>query len=306
MKFFRRKIPKVGLALGSGAARGLAHIGVLKALKEASVPIDTIAGTSMGAMIGACFARDGEIAQVEELALKANLKQLTRLLDLNFVSLRKGLINGQRIEELLYSLIGDIEFEELKIPLAVVATDINASEEVVIRQGSVIDAVKASISIPAIFVPIQIKGRFLVDGGITNPVPTDVLQHMGAEYIIAVNVLANPHKRKPTQIRGKVAAPNIFSSLVQATHIMEYEIIKLRTLKANLVISPDVSHIEAFEFYKRHGGTEFRTHLFDIKDPDSGSVSGHVVGSLFIDHHFVISNNHEQTALSRSLKTRCF
>lgn len=254
MKFFRRTTPKIGLALGSGAARGLAHIGVLKALKEAAIPIDMVAGTSMGAMIGACFAKEGEIAAVEEIALKTSWKQLARLLDPNFGSLRKGLIHGQRMEELLYSLIGDAEFKDLKIPFVIVATDVNTGEEVVIRKGSVIEAVRASISIPAIFVPVKLEGKFLVDGGLTNPVPTDVLRDIGAKFIIAVNVLTEPQKRKAVSLSpkgGTAEPPNIFNTLIQSIYIMEYEIIKARILKADIIISPDVSRIEAFEFHKR-------------------------------------------------------
>ena len=252
VKLFRRKTPKIGLALGSGAARGLAHIGILKALKEAAIPIDLIAGTSMGAMIGACFAKEGNIVAVEEIALKTNLRQLAHLLDPKLTSLRKGLIHGKRIEELLYSLIGDVEFKDLRIPLAAVATDVNTGQEVVITQGPVIDAVRASISIPGILVPTAVEGRCLVDGGITNPVPADILQDMGAKFIIAVNVLTAPQGRiqstDSSKERVMVNAPNIFNTLIQSIYIMEHEIIKQRVLKADIIIIPDVSHIEVFEF----------------------------------------------------------
>lgn len=254
MEFFRRKPPKVGLALGSSAARGLAHIGVLKALKEASIPVDMVAGTSMGAMIGACFAKEGEISAVEEIAINTGWRELARLLDPKLGSLRKGLIRGQRIEEFLYSLIGDAEFKDLKIPFAAVATDVNTGEEVVIREGSVIEAVRASISIPGIFVPVTLEGRCLVDGGLTNPVPADIVRHMGAKFIIAVNVLVEPQKSKRavglSREDGMAGIPNIFNTLIQSIYIMQHEIIKARIPKADMTISPDVSRIEAFEFYK--------------------------------------------------------
>ena len=254
VRFFRRKSPKVGLALSSGAARGLAHIGVLKALREASVPVDMIAGTSMGAMIGACFAREGEITAFEEIALNTGWRELARLLDPSFGSLGKGLIRGQRIEALLRSVIGGVEFKDLKIPFVAIATDINTGREVVIRNGSVVEAVRASISIPGIFVPVALEDRCLVDGGLTNPVPTDVLQAMGAKLIVAVNVLVEPLKSRravdPSKEGGMVEVPNIFNTLIQSIYIMEYEIIKARIVKADIVISPDVSHIEAFEFHR--------------------------------------------------------
>ena len=254
MRFFRRKTPKVGLALGGGAARGLAHIGVLKALKEASIPVDMVTGTSIGAMIGACFAREGGITAVEEIALNTGWRELARLLDPSFGSLRKGLIRGQRIEELLRSVIGDAEFKDLKIPFAAIATDVNTGREVVIRKGSVIEAVRASISIPGVFVPVTFEGKCLVDGGLTNPVPTDILRDMGARFIIAVNVLVEPQKRKHAvsvpKEGGTAEVPNIFNTLIQSIFIMEQEIVKLRMLKADIVISPDVSHIEPFEFHR--------------------------------------------------------
>ena len=255
MKIFRHRRPNVGLALGSGAALGLAHIGVLKALKKAEIPIDMIAGTSMGALIGACFAKEGEISLVEEIALKTDLKQLIRLLDIKFASLKKGFIYGRRIEELLYFLIGDVAFNELKIPLAAITTDINTGQEMVIREGSVIDAVRASISIPAIFVPVKVKDKFLVDGGLVDPVPTNVLRDMGAKFIIAVNVLTAPQRNKPDDSSQKdetLQTPNIFNTLIQSIYIMEHEMVKLRItkMKADIMISPDVSHINAFEFHK--------------------------------------------------------
>ena len=255
MKILRHRRPNVGLALGSGAALGLAHIGVLKALKKAEIPIDMIAGTSMGALIGACFAKEGEISLVEEIALKTDLKQLIRLLDIKFASLKKGFIYGRRIEELLYFLIGDVAFDELKIPLAAITTDINTGQEMVIREGSVIDAVRASISIPAIFVPVKVKDKFLVDGGLVDPVPTNVLRDMGAKFIIAVNVLTAPQRNKPDDSSQKdetLQTPNIFNTLIQSIYIMEHEMVKLRItkMKADIMISPDVSHINAFEFHK--------------------------------------------------------
>jgi len=208
----RRKRPKIGLALGSGAARGLAHIGALKALIEEGISIDMLAGSSMGALVGACYAKEGEIANFEEIVLKTNWKQLVRLADPNLALLFRGFIHGQKVKELLRTIIGDIEFKDLKIPLAIVAADANTGEEVVIKEGSVIEAVRASISIPAIFMQVKFsaqggsasggRDRFLIDGGIVNPVPVKVVKDMGATFVIACNVIQEPKKRKvlsPTQ-----------------------------------------------------------------------------------------------------------
>ena len=307
MKLIRRKPQKIGLALSGGAARGLAHIGVLKALEEQAVPINMITGTSTGSVIGAYFAKEGEIAGLEEIALGVEWRQLTHLLDPNLVLLRKGFIQGQRIEELLFSIIGDVEFKDLKIPFAVVATDVSTSEEIVITEGSVIRAVRASISLPVIFTPVKFKGRFLADGGIVNPVPVDVLKNMGASFIIAVNVNPKPQKRSAASLSKKRETPeeisnpqiksarlsafnekldklvqdskdrfklfekfsdiveakiyqgkhriepdtpNIFDVLVQSIYAMEYEIAKSKMKGADVIISPDVSHIAPFEFHR--------------------------------------------------------
>ena len=207
MEFFKREKSKIGLALGSGAARGLAHIGVLKALQEKSIHIDAIAGSSMGALVGACYARRGEIADLEEIVLKIDWKQLAQLADPNLALLFKGVIHGKKVKELLKAVIGDVEFKDLKIPFAVVATDVNTGEEVVIKEGSVIEAVRASISIPAIFTPVKFKNRFLIDGGIVNPVPVNIVKDMGATFVIACNVIHKPQKRRAFSSMKKQKSP---------------------------------------------------------------------------------------------------
>ncbi|MFA5079817.1 MAG: patatin-like phospholipase family protein, partial [Dehalococcoidia bacterium] len=169
---------KIGLALGSGAALGLAHIGVIKALREAHIPIDMIAGTSMGALVGACYAADREIEDVEELALSTNLRNLTHLLDPKFTLIRIGFLSGNRVENFLKPIIGDRDVGDCKIPYAAVAADIHSAKQVIIREGSLLKAVRASISIPVVFVPVKHNGRFLVDGGTLNPVPADVVKAM--------------------------------------------------------------------------------------------------------------------------------
>jgi len=201
MKFFKREKFKTGLALGSGAARGLAHIGVLKALIEEGVSIDMIAGSSMGALVGACYARNGEITDLEEIVLKIDWKQLAQLADPNLALLFKGVIHGKKVKELLKAVIGDVEFKDLKIPFAVMATDVNTGGEVVIKEGSVIEAVRASISIPAIFTPVKFKNRFLIDGGIVNPIPVNIVKSMGAAFVIACNVIHKPQRRASSSIK---------------------------------------------------------------------------------------------------------
>jgi NTE family protein len=252
MPIFEQITRKVGLALGSGVARGLAHIGVLKVLEEARIPIDMIAGTSIGALVGACYARDGKISRAEEAALKVGWKEFARLLYPNLVSMRKGLIHSKRVEEMLHYLIGNAQFSDLLLPLATVATDIHTGEEIVSKTGSVIDAVRASISIPAVFVPVKLDGRCLVDGGVTNPVPSDVVRAMGADIVIAVNVLTDPRRQtaNPMPKHDPVEPPNLLNTLIQSMYIMEHEITKLKIPIADVTIVPSVGHLEAHEFFR--------------------------------------------------------
>ncbi len=189
---------KIALVLSSGAARGLAHIGVIKALQEKKTPINIIVGTSIGALIAACLAKNGSIVELEKMVLETDLKHLLKLADFNMALLLKGFVRGENVKEFLKRIISDIEFKDLAIPLAVVATDANTGEAVIIKEGSVIEAVRASISLPVVFTPVKLGDRFLIDGGIVNPVPVDVAKDMGAGFIIASNVIRNyrPHESK--------------------------------------------------------------------------------------------------------------
>jgi len=187
---------KIGLALGSGAARGFAHIGTIKVLEENRIPISVVAGTSMGALIGALYAAGLSGNDLEEIACNVNLKTIAKL----FVPTPSlgGLVNGSRIQELLQSLVGDVNIRSLRIPFAAVAVDIESAEEVIIKDGSLIGAIRASISLPGIFTAANYQNRFLVDGGLLNPVPVDVVRDMGADFVIAVNV---PYPIKSKQFK---------------------------------------------------------------------------------------------------------
>jgi predicted acylesterase/phospholipase RssA len=183
---------KIGYALGGGAARGLSHIGVLKVLEERNIFPDIIAGSSIGALIGALYASGAKVGDIEQFALRLDLKRLVFLADLTIPT--SGLIGGKRVNSLLKSILGDLTFSQLKCDFACVATDINTGEQVVLREGSLLEAVRASISIPGIFTPVRIKGRYLVDGGLVNEVPVSVCREMGATYVIGVNVIPEPSK----------------------------------------------------------------------------------------------------------------
>jgi len=175
----------VGLALGGGSARGWSHIGVIRALAEAGIKIDYVAGTSIGAVIGSVFAA-GTIKDLEEVAVRLDWKQIAHLFDV--VLPKSGLIDGRKVAGFIQDNLRKTNIEELSIPFCAVSTDLNTGEEVVIREGDIIEAVRPSISIPGIFTPVRNNGRILVDGGLVNPVPVSVVREMGADFVIAVDL----------------------------------------------------------------------------------------------------------------------
>lgn len=181
---------RIGYALGGGGARGLAHIGVLKVLDQEGLHADVVAGTSIGAIIGALYAGGYTGREIEKIALGLDWKKLLMLVDMTLPL--SGLLQGRRVVSLLRSILGDLTFPELKCSFKCVATDIVTGEEVVIGEGSLLEAIRASISIPGIFTPASRNGRFLVDGGLINTVPVSVCREMGAEYVIGVNVIPEP------------------------------------------------------------------------------------------------------------------
>ncbi|MBC8262922.1 MAG: patatin-like phospholipase family protein [Anaerolineales bacterium] len=239
--------PKVGLALSGGGSRGLAHIGVLKMLEREDIPVDFLAGTSMGGVIAAGYAAG---LSPEFLAAEAQrMGQLRNLMALMDRSLpRLGLFEGQKVQEYLAGHLGDITFDELKIPLALVAVDLKTGEEVVLRSGRVVDAVRATISLPGVFAPFRLDGRLLVDGGVLNNLPADIVREMGADIVIAVDMgakiedlprlLEAEKKRLPlTQI------PLIVETLLRTVGIMRECISaqKLAQARPEVLIKPALS-----------------------------------------------------------------
>lgn len=179
--------PRVGLVLSGGGARGLAHIGVLKALARNEVPIDLVAGTSMGGLIAAVLAAGWEPGEMEAEAVR--MRQLRRRVNLVDRAVpRTGLVQGRRVHDYLVEQLGDITFAELRLPLALLAVDLVDGREVLLNDGSVVDAVRATISIPGVFAPVRRDGQTLVDGGVLNNLPVDIACQMGADVVIAVDV----------------------------------------------------------------------------------------------------------------------
>lgn len=236
---------KVGIALGSGTARGFAHIGVLKVLKKEGIPIDLVAGTSMGAFLGSIFASGISPETMEKIAISKFTAKKSIFSILDLVIPKSGFMSGIRIVNFLKSIIGNPLFLDLKIPLAIVASELSSGEPVILRTGSVIEAVRASISFPGILEPYYQNNKFLIDGGITMPVPVKALKEMGAKKTLAVDVI--PKVDRSDSINQR---PKVFDVVFRTVEIMGAEIAKESAQGANVVIKPDVSSFSSLEFHR--------------------------------------------------------
>jgi NTE family protein len=238
-KLFGEK--KVGLVLSGGSARGLAHIGVLKILKENDVKIDFIAGSSMGAFIGAAYCSGMTIEDIEKKALKFNQKELSNLSDWSF---RAGLIKGEKIEKFIKEFIKVKDFSELKIPLIVNATDLSTGKEVIFSKGNLIQAIRASMNFPGYFAPLKIGNEYLVDGGLVNPVPMSLLQDHEMDVTIISNTIGRMTKIKEN--------PNLIDVVKQSIDIMQAELgyskINSCEIRNIVVIEPEVGDFDLFDF----------------------------------------------------------
>ena len=231
-----KKKCKVGLALGSGSARGYAHIGVLDVL-EKHLPISMICGSSMGAVVGSIYCCGTDLHMLEKLAEGISSK---KMIDIHMP--KRGFIKGEKIQELMRILTKDMTFAQTKLPLAVVACDIAANASVVINSGKIAEAVRASLSIPGVFVPVHREGRLLVDGGVLERVPVEPTRSMGADFIIAVDVGYVGEER---------AEPKNALEVMQYTlDSMGWEIAKRKALSADVVLIPKVQSVPSMRFSK--------------------------------------------------------
>ena len=275
---------KIGLALGGGSARGMAHIGVFRALEKYRIPIDMIAGSSAGALIGSAYAAGVSIEEIEQAVLKWGSKfGLLRLTvpdvfdvkyyaktimrifkrnktiwDPRFLRLGIGVFSGVQVDKLYLNVVGNQDFSEMKIPLSIVALDINTGEEIVYEKGSVRLAVRASLSIPGIFTPLAYNGRLLIDGSIADPVPVKALKDRGADIILAVNVTPSLQESlkslKSSKKRGQLAVSRspllpVFDIAIRSLQSLQYELSTIKTTDASVHIVPDVGDVSWSEFF---------------------------------------------------------
>lgn len=249
--------PKIGLVLGSGGARGFAHLGVLKVLKEAQIPIDMVVGSSMGALV-ACFYGAGlDIERLYKISSAFRRKYY-----LDFTVPKMGFIAGKRVKELIRMFTHGKNIEDLNIPIGVVATDLMTGEKVVFTKGSIADAVRASISIPGIFVPEKLNGRLFVDGGVVDRVPVSVVKDMGADLVIAVDV---------SHVKTNSEITTIFDVIMQSLDIMQMELVNHLAIASDIMIRPSVDKYSSRAFTNIEeiilkGEEETRNQLAKIKD----------------------------------------
>ncbi|HNR24023.1 MAG TPA: patatin-like phospholipase family protein [Candidatus Bipolaricaulis anaerobius] len=270
---------KIGLALASGGARGAAHAGVLKVLAQEGIPISAVSGSSIGAVVGGSYAAGLSPERIKEEWLNTDLPKVVRSFLPTFP--RAGLSSGSGLRSYLRSALGDIRIEDLPVPFAAVACDIDTGEAVVLREGPLVDALRASSAIPGIFPPLRWGDRFLVDGGLVEPLPVRACRDLGAEIVIGVDIVPvprplsaerhRPGRRLPARLGKESSArtlaaatvarlrdeafgeqpgagrsvPGIYRILNQAVAILEQEILhlKLALWPADLLVRPDLSSV---------------------------------------------------------------
>jgi NTE family protein len=231
------QVPAIGLALGGGFARGMAHIGVLKVLEEEKIPVCLVTGTSVGALIGAAYCSGLSLEELEHLARSVRFTTFAR-----WTVSRYGFASNDRMVAFLARTLKVKTFEELRIPLGVTATDFNTGEGVVFHSGSIVDPVRASCAYPGMFLPVNIRGRWLVDGMLSHPVPTRPLREMGAERILAVHLKGQWSKNG--------APRHLFDVIGQSFAIAQDQMSHLWRGAADILVEPDVAGF-AYDDFKR-------------------------------------------------------
>jgi len=257
---------KIGLALGGGGAKGLAHIGVIKALEGAKIPIDFVAGTSMGSLVGGWYAATRNIKFLENIFLKVEKdnvlaeEEARRHNDGN-------LFKGKNFAALLEKLMDGKTFEQCELPFQAVATNVETGQEVDINEGSVAEAVKASVALPIVFQPVKRGEELLVDGVFCNPVPADVVREMGADFVIAVDVSS-----RWINMTKELVTPGNMEALIRHSYLaIEYQLARKVLKQADIVLRPPVMTYDWLEFFRadeiiKAGYRETKANLAEIRE----------------------------------------
>ena len=233
--------PRIALVLGGGAARGFAHVGVIRALEQEKIPLDMVVGTSVGSLIGAIYAADLNSFDLEWTAFQLEKDDLFDFGVMNAVS-GMGLAKGDKLEDWVRQHIKTANIENMKLPFAAVATDLNWGQKVVLDKGSVARAVRASSAIPGVFQPVQHQGKFLVDGGVVDNIPISVAKAKGADIVIAVDISANV---------GNPNITNLLGVTLQATNIMFALNVEHSKRDADVLISPAIGDVAMLDFTQK-------------------------------------------------------
>lgn len=285
-----KKRKKVGVALSGGGSKGIAHIGVLKVLEDYGIPIDFISGTSIGSVIGSLYCAGYTTNQLEEL-FTGDTREWKNLFDYTFP--KHGLIKGKKIEKFLEEELKDIQFKDLKIPLYITSFDIIEKQEIIFNKGSVSKAVRASISIPGMIVPVENNNRVLVDGGVIDPIPTEVLKKAGADIVIAVNVnerkIKKPKFDRAVDKKRKRKIPGIWEIASKSFKVMAYEIYQYDLTKKGIdfVINISLKNKDMMKFSKKanrkaikEGETAAKKSLDEIKNATKTSPFKKLIDKL--------------------------
>lgn len=219
--------PKIGLALGSGGSKGLCHIGVLKTLHKYEIPIDYIAGSSIGSLMGAHYAAFRDPQKLEDIFMNITVQKGIKLFDPSFTG---GIIKGEKFEKTVTEILEGTSFDKLSIPFAAVATDFFTAQPVILRKGNLSKAIRASSSVPPLFQPVENDNFLLADGGLSDSVPVDVVREMGADIVIAVNL--------DTLSTKKDMLPTLDKIPVHSINILRHNLALQSTKTADVIISP--------------------------------------------------------------------
>ena len=278
-----RRKPRVGLALGSGSARGWAHVGVIRALERAGIRPDLVCGTSIGALVGAAYAA-GELERFEQWLLGLGLRDVLSFLD---VRMSGGMIKGERLMEFFRLNFIDRPIEDLPIPFAAVATELDTGAEVWLREGSTVAALRASIALPALFAPAVHEGRLLVDGALVNPVPVSLARAMGADIVIAVDLSSDVLGRRlreeleagpptaevrawrrklrerlstlrPARGEGELRLPSILEVVATSLSIMQVRVTRSRMAgdPPDAIVAPRLAQLGLLDFHRAREAIE--------------------------------------------------
>lgn len=239
-----KKAPKLGLALGGGAARGFAHIGVIQVLEENGIKPDLVVGTSAGSLVAAFYATGKTGAQLQWLADSMDESQLT---DWTVPFMSRGMLRGEALGRYVNSQLNGAKIEDMKMPLGIVATDLQTGDGILFRRGDIATAVRASSAVPSVFEPVRIGNKDYVDGGLVSPVPVRFARQMGADIIIAVDISSRPEDAKTT---------DILKVLLQTFSIMSKSISQLELAQAEVVVRPAMPDVGSAEFAARKKSIE--------------------------------------------------